>query len=239
MNYLAITDSLDWLLNQVASGAYWLADRIDQVGWHLGLDLQAHQAVAMLPVALGVLLFVALFFGSGKRRRRRGNWKQGYRKTRRGRFSYHRKFTSIRHRQWRRQARHFLKTCQKRPLSKERLAGFLGTMNPYVFEYLLIEAYRAQRYDTRKIQKASGDGGIDGMVHTHGRWHLVQAKRYRHPVSPAIVSDFASVCARKNMPGLFITTSSYSARVRQLAAQCRPRVHLLDLDDIHRLLRFA
>ncbi len=150
-----------------------------------------------------------------------------------------RQATRIRHKRWRNEALGTLKSLKKHQtekrsgnkeqaeLAEQRVRQTLNAMSPYAFEYLITEGLKRQGADIRKIQRASGDGGIDGMLKLQGRWHLIQAKRYRSPVSTPMIEDFHRLCQEKRMPGVFVASSGFTQPARQFAQRTR-RVKLLD-----------
>jgi len=109
-------------------------------------------------------------------------------------------------------------------------------MSPYAFEYLITEGFRSAGAKVRKIERVSGDGGWDGMVHLNGRWHLIQAKRYGSPVSRQVIEEFLTLCQTKRMPGLFVATNGFSKPARKLAYQSR-RITLMDGNALVRAVR--
>ena len=56
---------------------------------------------------------------------------------------------------------------------------------------------------------------------------LIQAKRYRSPVSTPMIEDFHQLCQEKRMPGVFVASSGFSKPAYQFAKRTR-RVKLLD-----------
>ena len=140
-----------------------------------------------------------------------------------------------RHKNWEREARGVLKRLQK-GIPGEQIGPMLQAMSPYAFEYLITEGLKGQGIKVRKIQKASGDGGIDGMAHVEGRWHLIQAKRYRSPVASQVIEEFVQVCQEKRMPGLFVASSGFTMPARQAARRSK-RLKLMDGRQLVRAIR--
>jgi restriction system protein len=155
------------------------------------------------------------------------------RKTKRGRPRWaQRQATRFRHKRWRNEALNTLKALKKRKTKntagdEQKVRQTLNAMSPYSFEYLITEGFKRQGAEIRKIQRASGDGGIDGMLKLNGRWHLIQAKRYQTPVSSSMIEGFHQLCQEKRMPGVFVASSGFTQPARQFAVRTR-RVKLLD-----------
>lgn len=177
---------------------------------------------------LGAALIVPAFLMTGRRPKRR---KRQARALRRYRHGEQRALTFRRHAQWRKEALRLLRLHGSGRLSAPELSDQLQGMNPYAFEYLIIELFKRRGHSTRKIKRASGDGGIDGMVHINGRWHLIQAKRYQGPVSQAPVGDFIELARRKRMPGLFVAINGYTKGALSVA-QTSPFVRLVDVNSL-------
>jgi restriction system protein len=210
----------------------WVVYKIEWLVYSMNLWLYDYgYSLKHVGIALGITIVLCVVMYRPRRRNRRYRRYQA-----RERFNAGRRQTIHRHRKWKKEATHFLKVCRKHPVSRTRLQLLLQEMSPYTFEYLIIEAFQAKGFDTRKIMRASGDGGIDGMVMQDGRWHLVQAKRYNAIVSITLVQGFATVCSEKHMPGLFITSSRYSASTQKAFVRHSPQIHLYDLDYLHSLV---
>ncbi|WP_273208726.1 restriction endonuclease [Marinobacter subterrani] len=150
--------------------------------------------------------------------------------------STQRKLSLKRHKGWQKEAREILKRLRSGSLSAEQTRAVLQSMSPYAFEYLITEGLKGQGADIRKLRRVSGDGGIDGMAHLNGRWHLIQAKRYAAPVSTATIEEFLQVCIEKKMPGLFVATSGFTGPARKRANQSK-RLILLDGQRLSALFR--
>lgn len=134
-----------------------------------------------------------------------------------------------RHGAWQKEALAVLKRIQRLPFTDNQELVILQGMSAYAFEYLITESLQARGAEIRKLPRASGDGGIDGMCRLgpEGRWHLIQAKRYAAPVSTGLLSDFQRVCQERRMPGLFVATGGFTAPARRFAGQSG-RLKLLD-----------
>lgn len=83
---------------------------------------------------------------------------------------------------------------------------YLRQIDPYVFEELLLSAFKKQGIKIKRNLRYSGDGGIDGKIFIEGKMHYVQAKRYQSFVSKVHISEFSDLCKRKDVGGFFIHT---------------------------------
>lgn len=79
-------------------------------------------------------------------------------------------------------------------------------MDALAFEELLLESFRCRGHAITPNRRYTGDGGIDGQVTIDGKRWLIQAKRYQSAIRPEHVEQFAQLCRRRHMPGLFIHT---------------------------------
>jgi len=132
------------------------------------------------------------------------------------------------HKRWQKEGRETLNQLRRNsPTDTAAIRQTLNEMTPFGFEYLITEGFRTQGAEIRKIQRVTGDGGIDGMVKIEGRWHLIQAKRYKTPIAASTIKEFLELCINKKMPGVFVATSGFTGPARQLASK-QARLRLLD-----------
>lgn len=104
-----------------------------------------------------------------------------------------------------------------------------------VIDVLLALGYGGSRSDAGRAFKASGDGGVDGVI-DEDRLGLskiyVQAKRYapdRKISRPDVQSFVGSLLGVKSRQGIFITTSAFTTGARDYAATLSDfRVILID-----------
>ena len=88
-----------------------------------------------------------------------------------------------------------------------RTLSYLRKINPYVFEELILECFKARGYQIVRNSRYSGDGGIDGQViDASGNRYLIQAKRYAGTVRSKHLREFAQVVAQRKCRGIFIHT---------------------------------
>jgi restriction system protein len=82
----------------------------------------------------------------------------------------------------------------------------LRSVNPYVFEELILVAFNAIGFKVKRSKRYSGDGGVDGKVKIDGDWYFIQAKKYSGYINPSHVKDFKALCDRSGKNGFFIHT---------------------------------
>lgn len=86
------------------------------------------------------------------------------------------------------------------------LISYLRKINPYVFEELILYAFKKHGYKIYRNRRYSNDGGIDGKVKKDGKKYLIQAKRYSAAINPCHVRNFIDVCRKMKMKGYFVHT---------------------------------
>ena len=86
--------------------------------------------------------------------------------------------------------------------------NYLKKVDPFVFEELLLSAFKEKGFKIRRNKRYTGDGGIDGMMwDDQKRKYLIQAKRYSSYVSKKHLEEFeALVTSKKCYSGFFIHT---------------------------------
>ncbi|PHM28336.1 restriction endonuclease [Xenorhabdus innexi] len=112
---------------------------------------------------------------------------------------------STRHRNYYKTANRVLKKLPTLKNDGSRL-NYLRQINPYVFEELLLLAFKKQGFKVKRNKSYSGDGGIDGKVWIGGKCYLIQAKRYSQAINPNHIDEFGKVLQYMNCDGLFIHT---------------------------------
>ncbi len=110
--------------------------------------------------------------------------------------------------------REFKKIISMPPATK---ISYLRTINPYVFEELILTALEQHGYKIQRGTKYSGDGGIDGHVKIDGEWCLIQAKRYSNHVKAEHIYEFDRVCKKNRTRGFFIHTGRTSKKLNYLS----------------------
>lgn len=123
----------------------------------------------------------------------------------------------------------------------------LHAMDPVRFERLILDLLKAMGYGagsfgSHEMTRASGDGGIDGIIHEDALGLdavYIQAKRYQ-PESrvgrPAIQQFIGSLTGEGATKGVFVTTSTFSAEARDYLKKVQHRVVLIDGSQLARLM---
>ena len=107
-----------------------------------------------------------------------------------------------------------------------------GFFERLVVDLLLAMGYGGSRAEAGTVTKASGDGGIDGVIN-EDRLGLdavyVQAKRWESNVGVGALREFVgSLSAHKAHKGVFITTSDFAAGAREFVAQVSLKIVLIN-----------
>lgn len=108
-------------------------------------------------------------------------------------------------RRWR-QARRLYRRLRIRQPSVADLLQELRQIDPFVFEELVLLAFREAGYHIRRNGSYSGDGGIDGRMRRGLRKYYLQMKRYTGYVSFSQVQEFAYICEKNGRRGVFVHT---------------------------------
>ena len=91
----------------------------------------------------------------------------------------------------------------------------LRSLDPYVFEEVILTAMSNRGYTIQRNSAYSNDGGVDGKVVIDDRLFVIQAKRYRGYIDAADVRAFARLCILSGCHGLFIHTGKTGAKSKQ------------------------
>ena len=160
--------------------------------------------VAQYPGLLGVAaLLLALCLLSIRRRRSRAR-------------------EAIHVRRRREAARQLNRLLRMKSASKQ--LAHLKTVNPYVFEEMILTALQRRGHRVVRNLRYSHDGGIDGQALIRGRHYLIQAKRYNRHINPAHVEHFVQICRKRRRRGLFVHTGVVSERSTRIARKGRVEI---------------
>lgn len=129
----------------------------------------------------------------------------------------------------------------------EDLLQRLYRMNPVRFERLILDLLKAMGYGAgsfgkHQMTKASGDGGIDGIIHEDALGLdavYIQAKRYQAETKvgrPAIQQFIGSLTGEGATKGVFVTTSDFSAEAHGYLSKVQHRVKLIGGRELARLM---
>ena len=97
--------------------------------------------------------------------------------------------------------------------SPARTFTYLRKIDPFVFEELLLIAFKYKGIKVIRNHAYTGDGGIDGtLVLKDKRKIAIQAKRYQSHINPAHVREFSEIVNKRFDGGLFIHTGKTGAK---------------------------
>lgn len=130
---------------------------------------------------------------------------------------------------------------------RDELLGLIRGMDPIAFERLVLKLLEAMGYGagdlaSKLTTKASGDGGIDGIIHEDALGLdavYIQAKCYaaENKVGrPAIQQFVGSLTGESASKGVFVTTSSFSKEAVDFVRRVQQRIVLIDGDEFARLM---
>jgi len=94
---------------------------------------------------------------------------------------------------------------------------FLRSIDPFVFEEMILTALKRQGHGIIRNAAYTGDGGADGCVFIDNERYLIQAKRYRGHIKRSDIDAFAAMCQRRKAKGMFVHTGKTGKTSRQLA----------------------
>ena len=94
------------------------------------------------------------------------------------------------------------------------LIAYLRKIDPFVFEELILLAFRKKGYRIKRNKKYTHDGGIDGKVFKGREKYLIQAKRYASYIRPEHVKQFSEVCRKNRCYGYFIHTGKTGSNLK-------------------------
>jgi restriction system protein len=116
-----------------------------------------------------------------------------------------------------------------------RLFAYIRTIDPFVFEELLLIAFKSRGLKVIHNKRYTGDGGIDGMVILPSKHRIaLQAKRYQNHINVQHIRDFSqSIQAHGCHGGYFIHCGISGHSVYQ---QLPNDITLISGNNLHRLL---
>jgi len=121
---------------------------------------------------------------------------------------------------------------------RKDLLDTLQSMNPYSFEKLAMRLLRECGFESVKVTKKSGDGGIDGFgkLKVNGIFCFnvaFQCKRYSGSVPASDIRDFRGSLTNSIEKGIFLTTGSFSnAALNEASDPGKKQIDLIDGDDL-------
>ena len=117
----------------------------------------------------------------------------------------------------------------------------LKSVDPYLFEQIVVRLLEKMGYGEGDAVGRSGDGGIDGIINQDPlglEKVYVQAKRWEGNVGTGPIFSFGgSLGAQGASKGVFITTSTFNSNARQAAQSISAGGNLIRLIDGQELAR--
>ena len=111
--------------------------------------------------------------------------------------------------------------------------GYLRTLDPFVFEEMILTALQQLGHPITRNSRYTGDGGADGECRLEGHRVLIQAKRYKRHIQAQHVKDFAELCQSQGCYGLFVHTGRTGQKAWQQQA---PQLYILSGQRLLKLL---
>lgn len=133
-----------------------------------------------------------------------------------------------------RRVHHLLKRPEFK-LYPNRLFSYIRTIDPFVFEELLLLELKNRGLKVVHNKRYTGDGGIDGLVILPTQQRIaLQAKRYQSYINASHLQDFSESIQRFGCHGgLFIHCGKTGAGVYQ---KMPSNIILISGANLHRLL---
>ena len=130
---------------------------------------------------------------------------------------------------------------------QDEVLAFLQAVSPTQFERLILDLLNAMGFgggqiDSGSMTKASGDGGIDGVINEDVLGLdavYIQAKRYapdKNIGRPHIQQFIGSLTGESATKGVFVTTSDFSREAREYVNRVQHRVVLINGQRLAKLM---
>lgn len=113
--------------------------------------------------------------------------------------------------------------------------NYLRKIDPFVFEELLLDAFKANGFRVTRNKRYTGDQGIDGVVYKDGKKHLIQAKRYKGHINLRHLKEFAELVKARGCYGYFCHTGK-TGKASKEAANASENIHVISGGNLITLL---
>ena len=114
------------------------------------------------------------------------------------------------------------------------LLSYLRKIDPFVFEELILLAFKKEGFRIKRNRRYTHDGGIDGKCIRNGETFIIQAKRYSDYIKEEHVRQFVKVCRANKKRGYFIHTGKTGSETKELIKQ-NPQIKLLSGENLYKL----
>jgi len=84
--------------------------------------------------------------------------------------------------------------------------SYLRTIDPFVFEEILLSLFQERGFKIKRNKKYTGDGGSDGVIWFNGHKTHIQAKRYKAYINKAHIIKLHQLTLKSKSKGIFIHT---------------------------------
>lgn len=113
---------------------------------------------------------------------------------------------------------------------------YLRKIDPFVFEELLLNAFKLKGFTIERNKRYTHDGGIDGKVYLNGKLILIQAKRYKSYVNTKHLSEFLALVQTSGAcKGYFIHTGKTGKETYQKYRNSE--IEIISGDKLIKLIR--
>lgn len=114
------------------------------------------------------------------------------------------------------------------------LISYLRKIDPFVFEELILFAFKKNGFKIKRNKKYTHDGGIDGKIYRNKHKYLIQAKRYSDYINEQHVKDFIRICRMNKCCGYFIHTGKTGTETKELI-KTNPQINLISGEKLYLL----
>lgn len=127
--------------------------------------------------------------------------------------------------------------ANKKVYSRRKRFSDVRDVDHFLWEDILMSCFEERGYPIVRT-KMTWDGGSDGFVTINGELIVIQAKRYKGPISKSHVMELDNMVfnSKRLNKGLFIHTGKTSAPIKKHFRMCRYMGILSGVDPILRML---
>lgn len=124
----------------------------------------------------------------------------------------------------------------------EELIEELLKVDPYYFEEIVADLLEKMGYGDLEVTQKSNDGGIDAVVNEDKLGLdkiLIQAKRYNeeNKIGSQLIQNFlGALDISKVQKGIFVTTSSFSNKAKEVVKNSTKKIRLIDGKELTELM---
>lgn len=112
------------------------------------------------------------------------------------------------------------------------LFSYLRKIDPFVFEELILLAFKKHGFRIKRNKRYTHDGGVDGRIKKAGKKYLIQAKRYSDYINPQHVQEFIKTCHYHKCCGYFIHTGKTGEETKEILKK-NPQIKLISGEKLY------